>query len=495
MNLCHKIHELDNVAVALQDLTAGTEISIGDQSFALKTDVPMGHKFALVDIEDGGQIIKYGTSIGSTKTEVPQGTHLHTHNVKTNLSDVLEYSYEPAEPALPVSPAEHNSFMGYRRANGKVGIRNEIWIINTVGCVNKTAEMLAREATATADGRHDGVYTFSHPYGCSQMGGDQLKTQQVLAGLARHPNAGGVLVLGLGCENNHIAEFKKVLGEYDPKRIRFLSTQDVSDEIEAGHEIIEELAEILKEDKRTECPVSDLVIGLKCGGSDGFSGITANPLIGRVADKIVATGGTAILTEVPEMFGAEHFLMSRAKDESVFKKTVDLVNNFKLYFQRYDQVVYENPSPGNKAGGITTLEDKSCGCIQKGGTSPVVDVLDYTESPKLKGLNLLNGPGNDGVSVTNMIAAGAQIVLFSTGRGNPLGGPAPTLKIATNTPLAEKKPRWIDFNAGRLLEGNPEEQVTNELYELILEVANGKKAKNEISGYKEIAIFKDGVTL
>jgi len=490
-----KIHPRDNVAVAIRSLKKGTLQMVDGKEISLVNDIAGGHKFSLQDIAEGEQIIKYSAPIGIAKQDIAAGEHIHTHNMKTGLEGVLEYNYTPQNQKISLPKVEKADFLGYRRDNGKVGIRNEIWIINTVGCVNKTAEILCREANKQVAGRHDGVQTFSHPYGCSQLGDDQLFTQKVLAGLVQHPNAGAVLVLGLGCENNHIAEFKKVLGPVDEKRVRFLVSQDVSDEIEAGLEIIEELSEVIKEDKREKCPVSELVVGMKCGGSDGFSGITANPLVGRITDLLVSLGGTSILTEVPEMFGAEQFLMNRAKDQQVFEKIVSLINDFKEYFQRHNQVIYENPSPGNKAGGISSLEEKSLGCIQKGGQSPISAVLGYTEPASVKGLNLMNGPGNDGVSVTNMIASGAHMVLFTTGRGNPLGGPAPTLKLASNNALAEKKPHWIDFNAGSLLEETDPDSLLLQLYDKILAVASGEQAKNEINGYREIAIFKDGVTL
>ena len=364
------------------------------------------------------------------------------------------------------------------RDNGDIGIRNDIWIINTVGCINKTAEKIANLTYS---------FAFPHPYGCSQLGEDYTITQKVLCGLIKHPNAGGVLVLGLGCENNNIPELKKVLGDYDEKRVRFLNVQDCEDEIAEATKIIDELKEICKNDERQKVSISKLKLGLKCGGSDGLSGITANPLCGKVSDKLIAMGGTAVLTEVPEMFGAEQLLMNRCENEGVFNKTVDLINNYKQYFINHNEPVSENPSPGNKEGGITTLEEKSLGCVQKGGTAIVTDVLDYGDILSKQGLNLLNGPGNDMVAVTNLTAAGCHLILFTTGRGTPLGAPIPTLKISTNTVLAKQKPHWIDFDA--------QSHNENELLDLIVETANGKQSKNELNSYREIAIFKDGVTL
>ena len=444
-----------------------------------------GHKYALVDIKKGENVIKYGSPIGHATVDIPVGEHVHTHNVKTNLCGNLEYTYNHKDYGiLPVKSDLY--FEGYVRPNGDVGIRNDIWIVNTVGCVNKIAEAIAKET---------GAKFFSHPYGCSQLGEDNALTQKVLCGLINHPNAAGVLVLGLGCENNNIGEMKKVIGEYDPNRVKFLNCQDVEDEIAEGVSIIRGLQEYASAFKREKISITRLRLGLKCGGSDGYSGISANPLVGSLCDKTVSFGGSCVLTEVPEMFGAEHLLMERCVDRETFDKTVKLINDFKDYYTRHNQVIYENPSPGNKAGGITTLEEKSLGCVQKGGLSPVVDVLDYGDTLSKNGLSLLNGPGNDIVAVTNLTACGVHMVLFTTGRGTPLGGPVPTVKISTNKALAEKKSGWIDFDASPILEGEPMEQITNRFLDYIIEVASGKQTKNEEKGFSEIAIFKDGVTL
>ena len=441
-----------------------------------------GHKYALCDIQNGENIIKYGNTIGHAVCDIKCGEHVHTHNMKTNLSDCLEYEFSGDFPPMARLKTDR-TFLGYVRENGDVGIRNEVWIINTVGCVNKVAKRLA-DIT--------GAYHFEHPYGCSQLGDDHNTTAKILAALVHHPNAAGVLVLGLGCENNNIAEFKKAIGEYDARRVRFLNVQDVEDEIAEGVKIIEELKAYRDSFERVEVPISSLRVGLKCGGSDAFSGITANPLVGRFSDKLIAHGGSCLLTEVPEMFGAEHLLMKRATSREVFDKCVDMINGFKEYYSSHGQPIYENPSPGNKAGGITTLEEKSLGCVQKGGSAEVVDVLEYGERVKNNGLSLINGPGNDIIAITNLAAAGAHIILFTTGRGTPLGGPVPTVKIATNSDLAKRKHGWIDFDASPTLEG---EDLTDELFEYVLEVVEGRETRNEMGGYREIAIFKNGITL
>ena len=444
-----------------------------------------GHKYALVKIKSGENIIKYGFPIGHATCDIEIGEHVHTHNVKTNLEGMLEYTYSPIECEIKRSENEL-FFDGYVRENGDVGIRNDIWIVNTVGCINKTAQRLAQIT---------GAKYFSHPYGCSQLGDDHLTTQKILCAMVNHPNAGGVLVLGLGCENNNIKEMKRALGEYNQDRVKFLNCQDEEDEIARGVELIDELKAYASTFKRQKINLSRLRVGLKCGGSDAYSGISANPLVGSLCDTLVSLGGSCVLTEVPEMFGAEHLLMQRCESKEIFDKTVSLINNFKDYFSRHGQVIYENPSPGNKDGGITTLEEKSLGCVQKGGHAPVVDVLDIGEPLTKNGLSLLNGPGNDMVAVTNLMASGAHLILFTTGRGTPLGAPVPTLKIATNSSLARKKSSWIDFDASPILEGASMSALTNDLLSLIIETASGKEAKNEQNGYSEIAIFKEGVTL
>jgi len=491
------LHKNDHVAVALRHIKKGEIFSIEGvpAKVQLKEDIRKGHKFSIVPIKKGEEIWKYGYSIGVATEDIEQGAWVHIHNMQTGLSGILEYSYQPTAYASSIKQTNH-SFRGYVRENGEVGIRNEIWIINTVGCINKSCEQLAKMANHKFSDQVDGVHHFSHPYGCSQLGDDLTYTQKLLASLANHPNAAGVLVMGLGCENNQIEEFKEVIGDQPSGRIKFLNAQTVDDEIEIGMDMIEQLVEYACQFTRVAVPVSKLKVGLKCGGSDGLSGITANPLVGALADLINSAQGTTIMTEVPEMFGAETILMNRAVDEEVFQKIVDLVNDFKAYFIRHNQEIYENPSPGNKNGGITTLEEKSLGCTQKGGNFQVQEVMRYGERVCKKGLNLLQAPGNDLISVTALAAAGAHIVLFTTGRGTPFGGPVPTMKISTNSELAMKKKNWIDFNAGELLEGKSLEMLSKELFREILDLASGEKmTKNEVFDFREISIFKDGVIL
>ncbi len=439
-------------------------------------DLQSGHKYARHPIRKNEPVIKYGSPIGTAVCDIAQNEHVHTHNLKTALTEEEAYVYTPKP--IRYDPLPPDTIRAFKRPNGRIGIRNDVWIINTVSCVNHTAQKIA-EAT--------GAFHFPHPYGCSQLGDDLDRTKKILRGLILHPNAGGVLVLGLGCENNHIQRLKEYLGEYDPARIRFLNAQDTEDEITEGIRIVRELQDVAAADQRKDVSVENLCIGLKCGGSDGYSGITANPMVGAVSDRLVRMGGGSVLTEVPEMFGAERLLMERCASREVFQKTVRLINGFKRYFLSYGQPVSENPSPGNIEGGITTLEEKSLGCVQKGGTAPVSDVLDYGDRVSHGGLYLLNGPGNDACAVTNLTAAGCHMILFTTGRGTPLGAPVPTVKISTNTSLFTKKKNWIDFNA---MDGS-----ADALWRCLIDTANGKQTKNEINGYREIAIFKDGVTL
>lgn len=489
-----QIHPDDTVAVALEALPAGDTLTLGTHTVTLAEAIDPGHKFALIPMAEGAPVVKYGCPIGHATAAIAPGAWVHVHNVRTNLSGTLTYAYDPKLPASAPA-ADTPTFQGYVRADGSVGIRNEIWIVPTVGCVNGAARALARMLERELPPGVDGVQAWEHPYGCSQLGADHVNTQKALAGLVRHPNAGGVLILGLGCENNTMAQFRDVLGEIDETRVRTLITQEVEDELEVGMTLLRELAVRASGCVREAVPAGKLVVGLKCGASDGLSGITGNPLVGVFSDMLIAHGGISILTEVPEMFGAETLLMDRCRDEATFEKCVQMVNGFKEYFQRYNQVVYENPSPGNKAGGITTLEDKSLGCTQKGGTGIVTDVLGYGDRARVPGLNLLDGPGNDIVACTALAASGAHMVLFTTGRGTPLGGPVPTVKISTNTPLATRKANWIDYNAGVLVEGATMEEVAGDFFRTVLAVASGQPTRNEVNGFREIAIFKDGVTL
>lgn len=488
-----KINQNDNVAVALRPIAAGETLQVGGAAVTTTEEIPQGHKFALRPIQAGEEVVKYGFRIGFAKEDIPTGSWVHVHNVKTGLGDVLSYTYEPAN--MDVEPTEHAYFQGYRRADGKVGVRNEIWIIPTVGCVNSIAKALEARARDLVKGTVEDIIAFPHPYGCSQMGDDQENTRKVLADMIHHPNVGGVLVLGLGCENSNIPVLMDYIGEYDAQRVKFLQCQDVEDEMETAMEMLEELAKYAGAFSREQIDAGELIIGMKCGGSDGLSGITANPVVGAFSDLLVSKGGTTILTEVPEMFGAETILMNRCETPELFEKTVDLINDFKNYFTSHNQTIYENPSPGNKKGGISTLEDKSLGCTQKSGSALVKGVLGYAEPVKVKGLNLLSAPGNDLVASTALAVSGAHIVLFTTGRGTPFASPVPTVKISSNSKLAGHKDNWIDFNAGRMVEDKTKEEMAQALFDYVLEVASGRKVKAEEAGFHDMAIFKQGVTL
>ena len=492
-----KINPADNVAVAINDVEAGYNCNIDGISLTTLFRISAGHKVALKDLSEGEDVVKYGFPIGHLLQDVPQGGLIDHSVLKTNLEGLLDYSYDP--DLTEIAPAQvQATFKGYRRADGRAGIRNELWIIPTVGCVNGAVQNICRqfETELASYPGIEKVIAFPHNYGCSQLGDDHENTRKILADMVHHPNAAGVLVVALGCENNQLGPFRELVGEVDGSRVKFMESQKIQgDEVEHGLGLLREIAEAAKNDVREDIPVSELKVGLKCGGSDGFSGITANPLLGRFSDWIVSQGGTTVLTEVPEMFGAETILMSRCQDEATFDKTVHLINDFKAYFMKNDQPVYENPSPGNKAGGISTLEEKSLGCTQKSGNSIVRDVLLYGDRLKTRGLNLLSAPGNDLVASTALAAAGCQIVLFTTGRGTPFGTFVPTAKISTNSTLAANKPLWIDFNAGEIVDGRPVEEVDAEFINFVLSAASGKPVNNEKSGYSEIAIFKSGVTL
>ena len=497
-----KINDNDNVVVALQKIPEGakiqTEVCGTPREITALEEIPAGHKMAICDIPEGGEVIKYGYRIGNASAPIKAGAWIHTHNLRTALGDLLEYEYHPVK--TEEHRTEDASFMGFLRKDGSVGVRNEIWIIPTVGCVNNVAGAIANQANRwlrqqTGCENVEEVIAFPHPYGCSQMGDDQEHTRKILADLIRHPNAGGVLVLGLGCENSNIDVLKPYIGDYDEDRVKFLVSQECEDEIAEALELVKGLIGYASGFHRERVSADKLIIGMKCGGSDGLSGITANPLVGRFSDMLISKGGTTILTEVPEMFGAETILMNRCADEALFEQTVSLINDFKNYFKSHNQTIYENPSPGNKKGGISTLEDKSLGCTQKSGSAPVRGVLQYGETVKTPGLNLLSAPGNDLVAATALAAAGAQIVLFTTGRGTPFASPVPTVKISTNSVLAGKKSNWIDFNAGVLAEDGNMAEETKKLFDYVIEVASGRKVCSEEAGFHDMAIFKQGVTL
>lgn len=486
----------DNVAVALSDLSEGETLQLEQLSVTLMQPVARGHKFALQPIEQGALVIKYGLPIGHATQPVAAGEVIHSQNARTNLNDLDQYQYQPEFLTLPPQAADREIQL-YRRADGEVGIRNELWILPTVGCVNGIARQIQARFLRETDNAAgiDGVHLFSHPFGCSQLGEDHINTRTMLQNMVRHPNAGAVLVIGLGCENNQVDVFRETLGEFASDRVTFMICQQQDDEVEAGVERLHQLYQAMRDDRRQAGKLSELKFGLECGGSDGLSGITANPLLGRFSDQMIANGGTTVLTEVPEMFGAERILMSRCRDRVTFEKTVSMINDFKQYFIAHQQPIYENPSPGNKAGGITTLEEKSLGCTQKAGQSQVVDVLKYGERLKVHGLNLLSAPGNDAVATSALAGAGCHMVLFSTGRGTPYGGFVPTVKIATNSELAAKKPHWIDFDAGKLIHGTSMEQLLREFVDSIVDIANGKLTNNERNDFRELALFKSGVTL
>ena len=492
-----KLHTNDNVIIALKDLEEDLILQVDKINVTLNEDIKQGHKIAIQDIQTGQDIIKYGFPIGHATELIKAGFHVHTHNINTNLGEQLDYEYIPVLAEIVTKESEREVQV-YHRKNGEIGIRNELWIIPTVGCINKMAHLIKDNFIAEAGDLAadvDGVFVFEHPYGCSQMGDDHETTKEILQNIVKHPNAGAVLVIGLGCENNQVAAFKKTLGEYDQERVCFMVAQEHDDEVAVGTKIVRDLYNTIKNERRRPSPLKNLRVGLECGGSDGLSGITGNPLLGFFSDYLITRGGTTVLTEVPEMFGAETILMNRCESRDVFNKAVRLINDFKQYFEDNNQVCYENPSPGNKDGGITTLEDKSLGCTQKAGTANVVDVLFYTDRLKKNGLNLMQAPGNDLVATTALGAAGCHLVLFTTGRGTPYGGFIPTVKISTNTTLAQKKSHWIDYDAGKMLAAQTTAEVGEDFIDYVIKICNGEWVHNETNNYREIAIWKFGITL
>jgi altronate hydrolase len=489
-----QVHGADSVAVCLRDVHAGEQLALGEQVIEIATDTARGHKVALRPHKCGEVVMKYGHTIGHATEDIAAGAQVHIHNLASDLVQHGQYTYDEPAARAPTA-AVRREFLGYRRADGQVGIRNEIWILCTVGCVAETVRRIAEAAQREYAGRTDGIFAFGHPFGCSQLGDDLNATRALLAALAQHPNAGAVLVVGLGCENNQLTALIATLAARGPNRLAYFNAQAVSDEVEAGVAALAPLVGQMAADQRSMCDLGDLVIGLKCGGSDAFSGLTANPMVGRVCDAVTGSGGTAILSEIPELFGAERVLLDRCRDRATFSDLAQLVNDFKDYFTAHQLPVFENPSPGNRQGGITTLEEKSLGAVQKGGAAQVTQVLRYGGRASRKGLVILESPGNDAVSTTALIAAGAVIVLFTTGRGTPLGFPAPTLKISSDTDLAERKPRWIDFDAGSLIDGADPAALTSQLLDLMMAVASGEPCRHEQAGAREIALWKRGVTL
>ena len=483
-----RVDPADNVATLLDDGQAGESVA----GVTLTDDVPRGHKVALMPIAAGDPVVKFGFAIGATRRAIATGEHVHSDNLATALAGALDYRYAPATQPL-VSAAEAATFEGYVRGDGRVGTRNEIWILPTVGCVARTAERIATRAAAALGDRVDGVHAFAHPHGCSQLGRDLDGTRAILASLACHPNAGGVLVIGLGCEENQLAALIAEVPAWRRGAIRTLVAQASADEVAEGCALVAELADQAA-CARSTVGLDRLVLGVKCGGSDGLSGLTANPLVGRISDRVARAGGRVIATEIPEMFGAEQTLMNRAADAGVFDAIVGVVNGFKRYFLDHGETVSENPSPGNVAGGITTLEEKSLGAVQKAGRAMVTDVIAYGARATRDGLTILEAPGNDAVSSTALAAAGATAILFTTGRGTPMGFPVPTIKIASNSDLASRKPGWIDFDAGAVLDGGFD-AAEAALVARICAIASGGETAAERNGEREIAIWKRGVTL
>jgi len=488
-----RVHSADTVAVALRPIAPGETVDIHGRSLTAAQAIPQGHKIALIAHAAQDPVVKYGLPIGRATQPIAAGAHVHDHNLATALAGERAYDRAASATAAPRA-ASAKSWSGYLRADGQAATRNEIWILPTVGCVGMVAEQIARAAQARHAGRVDGIHAFTHPHGCSQLGDDLAGTRALLAGLAAHPNAGGVLLLGLGCESNQLAALMAAIPADARGKVHTLSAQSVQDEMSAAMEIIDAMVDDIAGSPRVDLPLSALRIGLKCGGSDGLSGLTANPLLGRLTETLTAAGGSVILTEIPEIFGAEAALLNRATSGAVFDDAAGLINRFKRYYLDQGLPVSENPSPGNIAGGITTLEEKSAGAVQKAGGAALTDVIGYGAQARRPGVTLLEAPGNDAVSSTALSAAGAHVILFTTGRGTPLGFPVPTVKVASNEALAAAKPHWIDFDASAVL-GSGTAAVDDAFLDCVLAVASGSETAAERHGQRAIAIWKRGVTL
>ncbi len=468
-------------------------MEIGGARITLLDAVPQGHKFALRSHAEADVFVRYGEAIGRASAAVAPGKHVHSHNLVTALAGERVYA-APASGTAALTAKPLPSWRGYARADGRYATRNEVWLLPTVGCVAPLAELAAREASLRHAGRIDAIAGFGHPYGCSQLGDDLAGTRAALAALCDNPNAGGVVLIGLGCESNQLDALIACVPERSRAKLRVLRAQDAGDELAEVLALIDDLVDELAPLRREEAPASALTVGLKCGGSDAFSGLTANPLLGRFSERLAASGGRVILTEIPEIFGAEDALLARAVSPQVFEAAGGLINRFKRHYLDAGLPVSENPSPGNIAGGITTLEEKSLGAVQKAGTVPLVDVIGYGETVSRPGLTLLEAPGNDAVSSTALAAAGAGLILFTTGRGTPLGFPVPTVKVASNSGLAAAKPGWIDFDAGGLL-GGEADAVLEAFSGRLLAIASGEATAAERSGQRVISLWKRGVTL
>lgn len=495
-----KLYPQDTVALATSELKKGQTVTVDGETITLLDDIPNAHKIALKDFETGEAVRKYDNIIGYASKPIKKGEWIHSHNEVTGLGKSKEYTYD-FNP-ISIFPGESDkTFMGYDRADGGAGIRNHLAIISTVFCANGPLRKLARmaEAKYPATENFDGIIAFDQEFGCSQTGKDLVTTCKIIAGIAKNANFGGVLLVSNGCEMAIPSVLEQYMGDYDKKRIRTLTLQEVEDEFTAGMELIDEIMEEMKDDKRTPININRLHIAMNCGGSDGYSGITANTLLGTLCDTLVKEGAIMNMTEVPEMMGAEHILMNRAADKSIFDDIVKMMYDYDAYFARYGEKAADNPTQGNKAGGLTTLEEKSLGCIQKGGHCAVMEVLEYGERATKNGFVLVSGPGNDLAGVSGQIAAGAVLTIFTTGRGTPCGFAGPTFRLASNTALATRKSNWIDYDAGRLLTAKTPEEVealNKELYDAIMATVNGQyRTRTEENGYYILGALKDGVTL
>ena len=478
----------DSVVVALRGFQAGDTLALGEEAIQLLDSVPPGHKVAIRPVAAGEPIFKFGWSIGVATKPIRVGQHVHTQNVKCDHHIDLEAISTDVPAELP--RLEGHTFEGFRRADGRVGTRNYLAVISNVNCSASVARMIASrfdQQTLAAFPNVDGVISFRHEGGCAMAfnGSRHRMLSRVLGGMARHPNIGGFLLVGLGCEQgtlDHLVQSQGLQGEAVPV-LSIQSAGGTSKTVERGVEIAAGLLKQVNGFQRETVPASHLVLGTECGGSDGYSGITANPALGAAADRLVACGGTAILSETSEIFGAEHLLTRRARSRAVAEKLLERIEWWKWYCSNYGEELDNNPSVGNKAGGLTTITEKSLGAVSKGGTTPLEAVYEYAEPVQQQGFVVMDTPGFDPASVTGMVAGGANLIAFTTGRGSCFGSkPTPTFKIASNTRLFQQLPEDMDFNAGQVVEGRSVDEVGQELFSRLLDTASGKPTCSEALG-------------
>jgi len=493
------LHPTDNVAIARVQLGAGTELRVAGQRLEVKEAISAGHKIALVAIPQGAVVLRYGQVIGRARQPIERGRHVHTHNLAFEELH-FDYEYPSGETPLPARRASP-TFLGYPREDGSVGTRNYIAVVAASNCAAHTAEMIARSFDGESlPANIDGVVAFPHGEGCGHtIGPDTAQLRRTLAGVLAHPNVSAAVILGLGCEVNQIEHY---LGPNAPRTSRLVgmtlqSSGGTRGAVTAARAEIARLMEQCSAEQRKEVPASGIVLGLNCGGSDSFSGITANPALGVCSDMLAELGATAVLAETTEIFGAEHLLVRRARNRQVAEKLLSFVQGYKQYLTRFAGSFDDNPSPGNKEGGLTNIIEKSLGAVAKAGTSPLTDAVDYAEPVHTPGFVFMNTPGYDPVSLTGLAAGGCNLIAFTTGRGSAIGFPSvPVLKIASNSHTYRRMQDNMDINAGTIADGEKSvQQVGGEIFEMLLRVASGERTRAESLGHQEFVPWRIGPVL